>query len=106
LKFPWSLEFGVWSFSRLFPFFALALLFGLVTIRFQYQRSIGAEIVTTDSPWARLAGAGLAGWFYLARILFPRHPMFVYPRWSFSPSDPINYLPGALIIAAWLLFWW
>ena len=91
---------------RTLPFFAVALGLALVTIWFQYQRSIGTDVVTTGGFRARLVGAGLAAWFYLARIVFPRHPMFVYPRWNFSPADPANYIPGALLLGAWVLFWW
>jgi hypothetical protein len=72
---------------RTLPFFTVALGLALVTIGYQYQRSIGTDVVTTDSIPARLVGAGMAAWFYLARIVFPRHPMFVYPRWNFSPAD-------------------
>jgi protein O-mannosyl-transferase len=88
------------------PFFAVALVLALVTIWFQYRRSIGSDVVGPSSFAARLVGAGMAAWFYLARILFPRHPMFVYPRWSLSSGDLAAYLPGALILGVWFLFWW
>lgn len=92
--------------ARAMPFFGIALGLALVTIWFQYQRSIGTDVVTTSDFRSRLAGAGMAAWFYLARILFPRHPMFVYPRWNFSPDVVAYYLPGALLVGLWVLFWW
>lgn len=92
--------------ARTMPFFGIALGLALVTIWFQYQRSIGTDVVTTSDFRSRWVGAGMAAWFYLARILFPRHPMFVYPRWSFSPDVVAHYLPGALLVGLWVLFWW
>jgi protein O-mannosyl-transferase len=91
---------------RTVPFFAVALVLALVTIYFQYQHSIGTDVVATGGFRARLVGAGMAVWFYLARIIFPRHPMFVYPRWNFSPDIAVNYLPAALLLGAWMLCWW
>jgi tetratricopeptide (TPR) repeat protein len=90
---------------RLAPFLVLGLIFGLVTIWFQYHRSISTETVTSSDFRQRLVNAGFASWFYLARILFPRHPTFVYPRWTFSPENPLNYLPGAAMLALVGLFW-
>ena len=91
---------------RTLPFFAVAMALALVTIWFQYQHSIGTDVVTTGSFRGRLVGAGMAAWFYLARIVFPRHPTFVYPRWNFSPDDAVNYLPGAVLLGVWALCWW
>lgn len=92
--------------GRALPFFAVALVMALVTIWFQYERSIGTDVVTTGDFRSRLVGAGMAAWFYLARIVFPRNPMFVYPRWNFSPDEAMNYLPGALLLGVWGLCWW
>jgi protein O-mannosyl-transferase len=92
--------------GRTLPFFAVALALALVTIWFQYQRSIGTDVVATGGFRSRLVGAGMAACFYLARIVFPRHPMFVYPRWNFSPEVAANYLPGAVLLGMWVLCWW
>jgi len=91
--------------GRALPFFAVALVMALVTIWFQYERSIGTDVVTTGDFRSRLVGAGMAAWFYLARIVFPRNPVFVYPRWNFSPDEVVNYLPGVLLLGVWALCW-
>jgi tetratricopeptide (TPR) repeat protein len=87
------------------PFFGVALALALVTIWFQYERSIGTEVVAAPGFAARLIGAGMASWFYLARTLFPRHPAFVYPRWNFSPGEVADYIPGLVMLGIWLVFW-
>lgn len=92
--------------GRTLPFFAAGLVLALVTIWFQYERSIGSDVVAAGDFRSRLVGAGMAGWFYLARIVFPRNPMFVYPRWNFSPAEVVNYLPGVLLLGIWGLSWW
>jgi len=91
---------------RTVPFFAVALGLALVTIWFQYQRSISTDVVTTSDFRARLVSAGMAAWFYLARIVFPIHPTFVYPRWNFSPDVAVNYLPGVVLLGLWGSCWW
>ena len=87
---------------RAIPFFALSFSLSLVTIWFQYNRSIGAEIVRTDPFFARLAGAGWAIWFYLGKALLPLKLIFVYPRWDIDASLWLSYLPGVLFLS--LLF--
>src|SRR5207249_3665196 len=69
----WNLEFGVWSFSSLLPFFLLALVFGLRSIWFQAHGAIAGETVQTENFWGRLAGAGWALWFYLGKAFLPLH---------------------------------
>jgi tetratricopeptide (TPR) repeat protein len=81
---------------RACPFFILALVFGLMTIRFQAQGAIGDKIVQTENLWARLAGAGMASWFYLGKALFPLNLNLIYPRWQIDASAALSYLPLVL----------
>lgn len=89
---------------RSIPFFAMAGAASLTEIWFQYNISIGPEMVRTDSFFSRLASAGWVVWFYLYKALWPVHLCFVYPRWTTSVSL-ISFLPGLLLLAAFLLFW-
>jgi len=90
---------------RTIPFFASSLLLSLITIWFQYNRSIGDDIVRVDGFFSRLAGAGWAVWFYLYKTLFPLTLCFVYPRWKIDAASWISYLPGAILLGLLLLFW-
>ena len=87
------------------PFFALALVLGLVTVWFQYQRAIGPEIVQSAGFAGRLATAGCAVWFYLAKALLPLNLAFVYPRWDIDAHSPVSYLPAAALVVCLAVFW-
>ncbi len=90
---------------RVLPFLGCALLLGLITVWFQYARSIGADVIRTDSLWSRLAIAGMAVWFYLYKALLPFNLSFVYPRWQIDPSSQVLYLPVAAVVLALVAFW-
>jgi len=92
---------------RTAPFFALALLFGLVTMWFQWSRALPAQALAARGPGERLAGAAWALLFYLRTAFLPFDLAFVYPDWPVAPGSPLFYLPLALLLgalaAAWLL---
>lgn len=87
------------------PFFLVALILAVVTIWFQYNRSIGDDIVRTDSFLSRMAGAGAAVWFYLYKALWPRELIFVYPRWEIAAASVVSYLPGLALLALMFYVW-
>lgn len=87
------------------PFFVSAFVMGLVTIWFQYNRSIGDDIVRTDGFLSRFAGSAWTVWFYLYKALFPVNLSFVYPRWSIDPAFIGSYLPGVLLAAVLFVCW-
>ena len=88
-----------------FPFFALSLVFGLVTVWFQYHRAIGAEVIHHRDGLERLAGAGSAVWFYLGKALWPVRLMFVYPEWRINPGDWLAWVPDVALAGVFLVLW-
>jgi tetratricopeptide (TPR) repeat protein len=94
--------------ARTAPFFGASLLLGLITIYFQYHRSISEVQVRTDSLAARFATAGCAVWFYLGKAIVPVDLMFNYPRWDVMAYGAAAFLPAVILIGVlvWLAFAW
>jgi Flp pilus assembly protein TadD len=90
---------------RTAPFFLLALAFGLLSIIFQAQGAIRGATVQTLDFWGRLAGAGMALWFYLAKALCPLNLMMIYPRWEINATAVLSYLPILLWVALLGICW-
>jgi Flp pilus assembly protein TadD, contains TPR repeats len=90
---------------RVIPFFALALAFGLMSIWFQTHQTFTTGKVQTENFFGRLAAAGMAVWFYLAKALFPLNLNMIYPRWQINAATPVSYLPALLLSVAFFLFW-
>ena len=78
---------------RTSPFFALALAFGLMSIWFQAHGAITGATVQSENFWGRLAGAGMALWFYLGKALLPLNLCMIYPRWKIDAAAATSYLP-------------
>jgi tetratricopeptide (TPR) repeat protein len=74
---------------QLLPHFALALLFGCLTIYFQTHQAIRGQQVQTENLFERVADAGIAVWFYLGKTLAPVNLCAIYPGWK-------EVFPGAL----------
>jgi tetratricopeptide (TPR) repeat protein len=90
---------------RTLPYFAAAVVVGLISFWFQSHRAIGSDIVRTDSFWARLAGAGWAVWFYLYKAALPVGLGTIYPRWQIDGGQWWSYLPGLLVVAVLVTAW-
>ena len=86
------------------PFFIASLVLGLVTVGFERHQT-AFQIVRDDSFWSRLAAAGWAVWFYLYKALLPLNLIVVYPRWHVDPSQALAYVPGVLVVGAFVLLW-
>jgi tetratricopeptide (TPR) repeat protein len=85
------------------PFFALAALMGAVTVWFQYARAMAGEPSRTEGFATQLATAGLAVWFYAYKALLPLGLCTIYPRWSVDGTSVLSFVPGALLIGAFVL---
>jgi tetratricopeptide (TPR) repeat protein len=109
---------------RMFPFFLVAFLLGVVTIYFQYGRAIAGEEIPLGNLWQRAASACFATGFYLYSALWPFNINEIYPQWHraftlvvtqprihVDPPAPesipyyIQVLPG-LVIGGLLAFCW
>jgi protein O-mannosyl-transferase len=85
----------------LLPWFAVAALGALLTAYFErvYIGASGPEFAL--SPVERFLIAGRVIWFYLGKLVWPTHLVFIYPRWSIDPSVLWQYaFPAAAIALA------
>jgi tetratricopeptide (TPR) repeat protein len=85
----------------LVPFAALSVAAALVTIHFQ-RRVIDPGVVPLPVV-ARIARAGQAIWFYLAKDIWPMHLCAVYPKWALDGSFLALILALGLGLASWLV---
>ena len=85
------------------PFFALSLVFGLVTIWFQFHHSLEGHSIRTAGLLARLTTAGWAVGFYLWKALWPLGLSAVYPAPSFDRLQASSLVP-ATAVAGLLIF--
>ncbi len=90
---------------RLFPFLAMSLVMGLVTIWFQHHHALGGEIGRPEGMASRIAASGWIVWFYLSKIALPIHLMMLYPRWDIDGGRLVSYLPLAALAACFVTFW-
>ncbi len=66
------------------PFFAVSLVFGLITAWFQYARAIADEQMPIGGLLHRIASACFALGFYAVNAVLPFKLMFNYPEWHKS----------------------
>ena len=93
------------DFACCVPFFVLALVLGLVTVWFQYNRAGAEPAIRTESFVSRLAAAGWVPWFYLSKAFLPIDLTLIYPKWEINASHWVSYLPGGILIGCFALFW-
>ena len=87
------------------PHFGFALAFGLMTVWFQNEQVIGSETVQTENFCGRLAGAGMAVWFYLGKVLLPLNLNMIYPHWEIDASSVLTYVPVVLFCVMLAICW-
>ena len=88
------------------PFFIAGMGAGLLTAWVE-RRFIGAEGSEFDfSIIERFLIAGRVVWFYLGKLLWPAHLVFIYPRWDVSRTVWWQYLfPAAVALLLGVLAW-
>lgn len=91
--------------GRLAPFFAAGLLMGLATLYVE-KHFVGttAALYTLDFP-QRLILIGKALVFYLFKLALPWPLIFVYPRWTLDPAQPLAWLPLAAVVMSLAALW-
>jgi len=89
---------------RAAPFFLISLVLGIITIKYQHGRAIGAEKILVGGATSRIATAGMAILFYLKQIIWPVNLLPIYPRWEVDPPKAWQFLAWPVIgaTAAWL----
>ena len=90
---------------RASPYFALAIGFGLLSIWFQSHQAFTTATVQTEKFWGRLAGAGMAFWFYLKKAVFPFGLCMIYPRGTVNSASVGSYIPLVLACVMFGVFW-
>ena len=79
------------------PFFAVALVLGLVAVAFQFHRAFGGQALPVIGLLPRFAAAGLAIAFYLGKCVLPLGLIPNYPRWEVDPPAAVQFLPWVAI---------
>jgi tetratricopeptide (TPR) repeat protein len=91
--------------APLLPWFAAAAGGGLFTAWVE-RRYIGAEGDDFAlSGVQRVLIAGRAVWFYLGKLAWPAHLVFIYPRWTVDPAAAWQYLFPLAALAALAALW-
>jgi protein O-mannosyl-transferase len=91
--------------ARSLPFFVLSLLAGVSTVWFQYGNAMHWRTVREAGFIGRLAAAGWAPWFYFFKAVLPFNLNVIYPKWEIDHGRLVSWLPGALLIVCFFVFW-
>lgn len=86
-------------------FFQIAVLFGALTVAFQYGRAIGGEDIPIGAAARRFANAGWAVWWYLGKALVPARLITIYPRWEITPPLWYEFIPLLILIIVMYYLW-
>ena len=89
---------------RSWPFFALAIVLGLVTVWFQ-SRGIGEEEIVIGSLARRVVNAAMAIWWYAGHLFAPVRLMAIYPNWRFDSPSVFEWLPLIALIGVLACLW-
>ena len=93
------------DFLELIPFFAVAVISGLITVLFQTYRALRGEQVLAENFVQRSAGAGWAIWFYFFKAVLPMKLSILYSTWGFEHASLAAYFPTCLFMAIIVYLW-
>jgi len=94
----------------LLPWFLIAAGAGIFTSWVE-RVLIGAQGADYQSavsltPLTRCMLAGHAIWFYLYKLIIPYKLIFIYKHWSFSASNPVDYMPTLMFFVVFAYLVW
>jgi len=89
----------------LLPFFILAVVLGLLTLRVETDYLLAKGPEWNFSIVERLLIAGRVIWFHAGKILWPYPLMFNYPRWQLDTGLWWQYLFPLTAFTLLILFW-
>jgi tetratricopeptide (TPR) repeat protein len=90
---------------RLFPYFLLAVFFGVMSIWFQKYQALAGESLPPESFGERLALAGNIIWFYGGKVLWPWSLNAFYPVWKVNATSFTAYIPLLLVALCFAIGW-
>jgi tetratricopeptide (TPR) repeat protein len=90
--------------AGLIPFFALGLVFGLLTVWWE-ANLVGASGRMWEMGYIeRVLLAGRVFWFYIYKLIVPVDLIFIYPRWQVDSSAIWQWIfPAGVVLAAALV---
>ena len=92
--------------APLVPFFVVGIAAGLVTAVLE-RTQIGAEGAAFQlTPIERVLIAGRDVFFYLGKLIWPAHLVFIYPRWNVSADVWWQFLFPLGVVALFAGLWW
>ena len=101
----WALRGAEWKYTAKFalimiPFFMITVATSAITVHYQFEKAIGAELIPVGDWVSRTATAGMATWFYLWKCIWPFDLIPIYPRWEVThPSFVQLYVPWIAFLA-------
>ena len=119
----WMIKGSEWKYTGRFalimvPFFVITIATSAITVHYQFEKAIGAELIPVGGLVSRTATAGMATWFYLLKCIWPFSlpPMAwlssafgyglvpIYERWDVVHPTFVQLVVPWLAMAA-LLVW-
>ena len=90
--------------TRMFPYAAIAMVLGLITVYFQTHGQ-DKNLFVYEGFFTHLIGAGTALFFYLGKFILPVHLLPIYPRWTLDPPSLLEMLTLPALTALLFAFW-
>src|SRR5437667_3087494 len=78
---------------QIIPFLLMGIAMGLLAVWWErYRQGTIQAAFPFLSPLERVLVASRAVWFYLSKLTWPSNLTFIYPKWSLSAAQPLDYI--------------